>query len=91
MNREKRRTPSRKTARALGEIRRMKAHGAALALPNCPVTRKSSYASPAVAGSAIAKINANSDRDVRPQRAYQCEHCDNWHLTSKDYREYTVR
>lgn len=32
----------------------------------------------------IAKLKATSNREKIPKRAYLCEHCSAWHLTSSD-------
>lgn len=32
----------------------------------------------------LNKIAATSNRDTIPKRAYWCEHCNHWHLSSKN-------
>ena len=44
---------------------------------------KVAYGSKAFAENDIARIKNKSIRDTQPQRAYKCEKCGLWHLTSK--------
>lgn len=39
----------------------------------------------------IAKLKRTSNRNKIPKRAYLCEHCNGWHLTSSDKNEDTWR
>lgn len=56
----------------------------------CPVTKKSSYADETHAEKAAAWLtrrNLEAARDRIAVRSYQCEHCGQWHLTSKPWRQ----
>ena len=50
--------------------------------------KKSSFKDQESANKYILKLQATSKRDRIPQRAYLCEKCSTWHLTSKpDYNK----
>jgi hypothetical protein len=50
--------------------------------------KKSSFKDQESANKYILKLQATSKRDRIPQRAYLCEKCNTWHLTSKpDYNK----
>jgi catalase (peroxidase I) len=44
---------------------------------------KASFANENFAEQFVQKLIKTSNRKVKPQRAYLCEKCFNWHLTSK--------
>jgi len=46
------------------------------------ICKKTSFANEGIALSYINKLQATSKRERVPQRAYLCEKCMNWHLTS---------
>jgi hypothetical protein len=46
------------------------------------ICKKTSFANEGIALSYIKKLQATSKRERVPQRAYLCEKCMNWHLTS---------
>lgn len=49
--------------------------------------KKKAYSSQKYAEGIIANISENSERDKLPTRAYKCEVCGYWHLTSKPLSE----
>jgi len=50
--------------------------------------KKASFKDEEIAMKYIKKLQATSKRDRIPQRAYLCEKCNTWHLTSKpDYNK----
>ena len=58
--------------------------------PTTPAVKckKSSFKDQESANKYILKLQATSKRDRIPQRAYLCEKCSTWHLTSKpDYNK----
>lgn len=46
------------------------------------ICKKTSFANEGIALSYINKLQSTSKRERVPQRAYLCEKCMNWHLTS---------
>lgn len=49
--------------------------------------KKTTYANQKLANEDIERIQAKSTRDKKPMRAYQCNQCNLWHLTSTpDYK-----
>lgn len=56
-----------------------------------PICKKTSFLNEGIATQYIKKLQATSIRDRVPQRAYLCEKCLNWHLTSKpDYSDIKI-
>jgi hypothetical protein len=52
----------------------------------CRVGKSGCYATLAEALKELARIQQVSTRDVQPQRAYPCNFCRAWHLTSQPRR-----
>lgn len=48
--------------------------------------KKTQYASEQLALDDVKRIGDKSSRSTIPVRAYKCNHCDFWHLTSKENR-----
>lgn len=52
----------------------------------CPVTRKIKYRDDIAAKIALGLLAAMPLREHREQRAYHCQFCKGWHLTSQEAR-----
>lgn len=48
-----------------------------------PVCKKQSYFNEKIAKQKLLEIKANPQKHKKPIRAYECDKCSNWHLTSK--------
>lgn len=77
---------SRRRNRSVRDLEKMKAPSNAIRYPDCPVSGKRSYGSPAAAADAMETIRQVKTGTHYPTRAYRCEHCDYWHMTSKDFQ-----
>lgn len=47
----------------------------------CNVTRKRRFRDHFEAIKALRRLQARSTRDTVPQRVYECDACEGWHLT----------
>jgi hypothetical protein len=54
----------------------------------CPDTNKIILISEKEAKAELRRIQNLDNHDKKPTRAYECEKCGGWHLTSIDFEEY---
>lgn len=52
---------------------------------NC-ITGKTRYRDRKSATYVMRSMHNEPSRTTTPQRVYECQHCDGWHLTSQDRR-----